>query len=396
MNKNALYYQTPYVKEFDATVLGCVKSGESFAVTLDQAGFYPEGGGQPADHGWIGDATVLDVQEQNNGPELVYTDRPLESGKIYHCRIDWTRRFRNTQNHSGEHIVSGIVHRRFGYHNVGFHMDTKVAGMDGVMTIDFDGPMTWEQLMEIEQEANQVIYEDRPVRILWPSAEELSRMDYRSKKTLTGDVRLVEIEDADCCACCGTHVMRTGEIGLIKILSVMSHRGGVRLEMVAGQDAFHDYERKHALITELSRMLSVNAGDSADALKKYMEADYRKDQRIGELNRKLFQIKADGLREYPERVLCDFEEGMNPVELRKCCDYLMRHTPAEVVGVFGEHEDHSFLYVIGSETVDVRPGGKAFNQALQGRGGGQKEMIQGSVQAEQAKIERTLKEIFAV
>lgn len=412
MEKNALYYQIPYVKEFDATVTSCNAAEGRYVVELDTHGFYPEGGGQAADSGTIGDATVLDVQEQavkdaatgeklmdERGNHIVrilhYVDQPLEIGHTYHCHIDWKRRMRNSRNHSGEHIVSGLVHEKYGYNNVGFHMSD-------VMTIDFDGMLTWEQLMEIETSANQVVLADRPVKSIWPSETELNDMDYRSKKALSGDVRLVDLGGADLCACCGTHVMTTGEIGVIKILSVLGHKGGVRVELFCGFDALKDYQKKHEQLLNMSRLLSVAPLELEEALKQLMEQSRQKDYRISEINRRYFELKAESMKDYTG-VLIDVEDGMNNVELRKCCDHLMKHTKASVIGVFGLKDDNQskdsvsadWNYVIGSGTLDVRSRAKDFNALVNGRGGGQKEMIQGSCVCSYEVLDKAMKAIMA-
>ncbi|SFG31755.1 alanyl-tRNA editing protein [Oribacterium sp. WCC10] len=412
MEKEALYYQTPYVKEFDAEVLSCEASGDKYLVELSVHGFYPEGGGQEADKGTIGDAVLTDVQEKavkdpESGEKLcdekgnaivriLHTvDRALETGKTYHCVIDWERRMRNSRNHSGEHIVSGLVHRHYGYNNVGFHMSD-------VMTIDFDGALTWEQLMEIEKEANAVVLENRPVRELWPDEAELQDIDYRSKKALSGDVRLVDLGGADLCACCGTHVMTTGEIGAIKILSVLGHKGGVRVELFCGTDALSDYAGKHEQLLELSHMLSVAPSEVKDAVKQTMDQSFQKDRRIAEINQKYYALKAEMMKDFTG-VLVDVEEGMNNVELRKCCDYFMKNTKASVIGVFGQKDSvkvkgdtaSEWNYVIGSETVDVRNMAKTFNAEVNGRGGGQKEMIQGSASCTEEELRRAMNEVFS-
>lgn len=411
MDKNALYYQVPYVKEFDAAVTSCEPKDNRYIVELDTHGFYPEGGGQAADLGTIGEASVIDVQEQalkdgateeklvdERGNHLVrvlhFVDRPLEVGRTYHCRIDWERRMRNSRNHSGEHIVSGLVHEKYGYNNVGFHMSD-------VMTIDFDGMLTWEQLMEIETLANQVVLSNRPVKALWPTEEELNTIDYRSKKALSGDVRLVDLGGADLCACCGTHVMTTGEIGIIKILSVLGHKGGVRVELFCGFDALRDYQKKHDQLLNLSRLLSIAPLEIEEALKQLMEQSRQKDYRISEINQRYFELKAESLKNHTG-VLVDVEDDMNNVELRKCCDHLMKNTCATVVGVFGlkdvkqskDSGDAAWNYVIGSGTVDVRSRAKDFNALVNGRGGGQKEMIQGSCVCSYDTLEKAMKEVM--
>ena len=210
MDKSRLYYQTPYVKSFMCTIEQCEESGKgTWLAVLNQTGFYPEGGGQPFDTGTLNGVAVLSVHERGD----VITHElaaPLEPGTLAEGIIDWQKRYDNMQQHTGEHILSGLVHRRFGYDNVGFHMGSEEV------TVDFNGPITPEQLDQLENEANQAVYDNVPVKVLYPDKEELDSLDYRSKKELTGLVRIVEIPDADMCACCGTHVENTGEVGTLR------------------------------------------------------------------------------------------------------------------------------------------------------------------------------------
>lgn len=397
MDKFALYYQVPYVKEFEAEVTSCVSSGREkgkYLVELSKHGFYPEGGGQPADHGTIGDAVVLDVKDAKaqDGSETILhvVNQELPVGAVLPCKIDWERRMRYTRDHSGEHIVSGLVHKYFGYNNVGFHMSD-------VMTIDFDGILTVEELRKIEDEANAIVLENRAVKVLWPSEEEREHIDYRSKKPLSGDVRLVDLGGADLCACCGTHVMTTGEIGPIKLLSVLGHKGGVRIELFCGLDALKDYQRKHTELMELSRTLSVAPEEVPKALSEVLAESHQKDYRISQLNERYFAMKAAEIPENQELIV-DVEEDLNSVELRKCCDYFMKHTSAKIVAVLGQksggEKGKDFSYVIGSLTFDVRAGAKAFNALVSGRGGGQKEMIQGNLSATPEAVYQALQGVF--
>ena len=211
-----LYYDSAYIKEFDANVISCEKGKKGFEVILDQTAFYPEGGGQPTDTGVLGGIAVLEVHEKN-GEVIHYLEQPLTVGERVHGEIDWEKRFIHMQEHSGEHLVSGLIHAKYGYDNVGFHM-----GSDEV-TIDFNGLIEWDDLMEIEKKANFMIWDNLEIYADFPAKEELDVLDYRSKKELTGDVRIVKIPGGDICACCGTHVMRTGEIGLVKFLSMIHY-----------------------------------------------------------------------------------------------------------------------------------------------------------------------------
>ena len=216
MSTTRLFDQDAYLGEFEATVERSVCEGGMYRVLLDQTAFFPEGGGQPADEGTLDGIFVTDVQEIDG--EIWHTvEAPLEPGKTVVGKLDFEKRFSNMQNHCGEHIVSG-------FNNVGFHM-----GSD-VITVDFDGVLTEEQLYDVEQEANEAVLRNVPVTISYPSKEELETMDYRSKKEIEGQVRIVTIEGYDSCACCGTHVAKTGEIRLIKILSAQKYKEQLRTQ----------------------------------------------------------------------------------------------------------------------------------------------------------------------
>ncbi len=227
METTKLYYEDAYLREFDAAVLSCQEEQGRYLVVLDRTAFYPEGGGQPADHGVLGGVAVTDVQERN-GVVCHTCAGPLAVGSTVHGAIDWQRRFDHMQQHSGEHIVSGMLCAAFHCDNVGFHMGTDVV------TIDYNADIRWEQVLEVEQEANRYIWEDHPCRVTFPSPAEREALPYRSKKTLTGAVRLTEFPGADLCACCGTHVSGSGQVGLVKFLSCQKFREGVRLELVCG------------------------------------------------------------------------------------------------------------------------------------------------------------------
>lgn len=433
MKKNAYYYEIKNDESFTARVLSCEevkgvpeglslseKAGKSplYAVTLDKEGFYPEGGGQSADKGRIGEAELLTVREyltvveacrpeelkaqfgeeqsEERLPILHYLSEPLTVGQEYICRLDWDFRKRNSQNHSGEHIISGLINQRFSYQNVGFHMNME-EGEDAGMTIDFDGELSWEDLMEIERKANRIVRENREIRAYYPEESELPALHYRSKKELSGDVRLVEIPGADLCACCGTHVERTGEIGVIKLLSLVRHRGGSRVWMLCGDLAVADYERKQEAAVQAAQLLSVPISGLASAVEKQKAELKEKDFRIGLLNEKLFSAKAELYREKyrGEKLLIDFIEGFNPVELRKYCDYLRKHTEAECIAVFlPKEESGEFFYVFGSESRDIREAGKRFNMISHGRGGGQSSMLQGTVRGEEESIREFVREAF--
>ena len=256
-----LYEEDSHLREFSARVLDCRKEGDGWAVILDRTAFFPEGGGQEGDRGELENVRVLDTRIRD-GEILHLTDGPLEPGSTAVGRLDWDLRFRRMQDHSGEHIVSGLVYQKYGYNNVGFHLG------DGEVTLDFSGELTGPQLEEIELLANRAVTANLPVQTWYPDEEELAATEYRSKLDLTENVRLVRIPGIDTCACCAPHVKRTGEIGLIKILDFMRHRGGVRVHILCGMDALADYGARYRVTREISALLSAKQLETPGAVRR--------------------------------------------------------------------------------------------------------------------------------
>lgn len=287
MNTVKLYEADAYLGEFTATVKKCISEAGIYKVELDQTAFYPEGGGQPADQGTLGDARVLDVQEVD-GTIWHTVTQLLEPGTEVVGKLDFERRFSNMQNHSGEHIVSGIIAREYGYHNVGFHMGSEAV------TVDFDGVLTKEQLFEIEQQANDAVLRNVPITASLPDREELAQMEYRSKKEIEGQVRLITVEGYDCCACCGTHVSSTGEIRLIKLLGVQNYKGGVRISMLCGEKAFRDYLIKHTNLVGIGQLLSVKPEEAGDAVVRLKEKNIELKKELKQLKKQLYILEQEG------------------------------------------------------------------------------------------------------
>ena len=400
-----MYYEDVRMTDFTAVVTECVQEKGQWKLVLDQTAFYPEGGGQPADQGTLetgpkaempggipaGEGEtglpgrvpesgqvrrVTDVHEKN-GKIFHYVDGPLPEGTAVRGRIDWDRRFDLMQQHSGEHIVSGLIHAKYGYDNVGFHM-----GSD-VVTIDFNGLLNEEQLSGIEEEANRILWRNEAVEILYPSGEELEMLAYRSKKELTGQVRIVRFPGADTCACCGTHVVRTGEIGIVRILSVVKFREGVRVEMMAGGRV---RTRMRVLEEENHRIsvrLSAKPEETSTAVERLWQENFALKGRLMRLEEEKCLQAA---KEYAGKgdVLL-FEEGLSPDAVRKLVDAVM-----EVCGgrcaLFSESGDGTYKYAIGQKGADLRSFTKELNQALQGRGGGKPFFVQGSVKASEEEI----------
>lgn len=385
MDFHQLYYQDPYRSSFEAEVLSCTKAEHGYALILDQTCFYPEGGGQSADRGTIDGIRVTDVQIEDGS--VVHTvEKPFRPGSSVTGAIDFDFRFQMMQWHTAEHIVSGLAHNHFGCDNVGFHMSD-------VTTLDLNRPLTEEQLDLIEREANEVVFSNRPVEYLFPKKEELDSLDYRSKKELTGAVRIVRIPGADDCACCGLHVRSTGEIGLIKILSFMHYKGGVRIEMTSGRDAYRRIAEIYREDCAAARLLSVKPHETADAVSRVLGESAEKDRRIADLNRRYFRMRAESFAPGTDLALC-VEEGLNGIEVRKFCDLLVKSGAGTVCAVLCADESGQLRYCIGSGSVDLRARLKELNEALGGRGGGSPQMIQGTFRADAAKASSVLTGFF--
>ena len=375
-----LYYESSYIKNFTASVTGCrEKKDGRWEITLDQTAFFPEGGGQPWDTGTLGGANVLEVHERD-GEVLHYTDRPLEAGSQVEGCLDWERRFDHMQGHSGEHILTGCIHRRFGYDNVGFHMGSEE------ITIDFNGLLTGEELDEMEREANEAIYRNLPVQILTPSPEELENMEYRSKKELSGQVRITVIPGVDVCACCGTHVEHTGEVGLIKVLGMIHYKGGVRISLLCGRKALLHTAKRQKQIASLSVLLAAKQDEVPAAVERLKAEKEKLEMELSRMRQAQTEAKAAAL---PERNggLAVFEE-MDPVQLRRYCTLLYEGGKGDIVLACARRGD-GCLYVLGSSKRDMRSFSKKLNGLLRGKGGGSSLMAQGTFQAEEEEIRQT-------
>ena len=381
---NKLYYDSAYIKEFEAQVLSCQKGKKGWEITLSATAFYPEGGGQPADTGILGDVRVTDVHEKD-GQVVHYTDGPLPVGETVRGVIDWDRRFQHMQEHSGEHLVSGLIHQRFDYDNVGFHM-----GTDEV-TIDFNGVLEWEDLMAIEEKANGMIWENLEISAVYPEKDELDAMEYRSKKELTGAVRIVSIPGGDVCACCGTHVERTGEIGLVKFLSMIHYKGGVRISLLCGKRAVEDYERKRDQVQKISVLLSARPGEIARAVEKLKEDEAKLQEKLVAAYDKLIASEVRDIKEGDGDIFI-LEPDFEAIQLRHLVNRLLEEKKGRTVLALGGAAEGSFLYVLGSRDGDMRQLSRELNGLLNGRGGGSAQMAQGTFFATKDQLQAILKE----
>jgi len=380
-----LYYSDSHMKSFTAKVLSCTEEKGRFAVVLDRTAFFPEGGGQSADTGKIGAATVLDAHEKN-GDVIHYVNLPLEIGAEAYCEIDWEQRFRRMQNHSGEHIVSGLVHAKYGFNNVGFHMGS------GAVTIDFDGDLSREQLREIEVEANKAVARNLKIKTSFPHSEILSTLEYRSKLELTENVRIVEIEGVDVCACCAPHVYSTAEVGIIKILeSERRRRGGegVRITMLCGLDAFDYLSVIQDNNAKISALLSAPREETAKAAERMLGENEKLRAKTNELSMSLAKTRAEAIGE-TEGNICVFDSVLDEPALREIVNIAMEKCGG-IAGVFSGDDENGYRYIIGSKRINLRYEAKAINAAIFGRGGGRPEMIQGSCTGKFEEIEQFFK-----
>lgn len=376
-----LFYNDVRKAEFEATVISCVKNKDRYEVVLDGTYFYPEGGGQPADHGKIDDANVFDVYDKDN--EVVhYCDKEVECGKKVKAWVDMERRHRLMQQHSGEHIVSGLIHKHFGYDNVGFHM-----GSDCI-TIDFNGPLTSDDLKLVEKEANEAIYRNFDTNIFYPSPEELEKLEYRSKKALEGDVRIVNFKDCDTCACCGLHVVKSGEIGIIKITGSQNYKGGTRVTMLAGKQAREDYAVKDSIVHGISNLLSAKPYETKEAVERLMKERNEIKEQLVAAKKQIFELKRDSVKD-DETCAVFFEENMEPLELRLFTEMLLEKVPS--AAVFSGNDEEGYKYAVGSTKTDMSAFIKEANKALGGRGGGRGNIMQGAFTASRDETERYIR-----
>lgn len=373
-----LYDTDSFLWTFSARVLSCVPAGARWRVILDQTAFFPEGGGQPADPGTLGGASVLDVQEEADGIAH-YLSAPLPEGETVQGALDGAVRMRRMQNHTGEHILCGLAHRAYGYENVGFHLGEEAV------TMDLSGELTAEQLHALELEANRVVWQDVPVTAQYPDPALLPSLTYRSKLELTENVRLVTIEGYDVCACCAPHVQHTGQVGIIKIIDAMRHRGGMRLTILCGIDAYNDYVNRFEQVKSVSNLLSAPKDEIVPAVERQLSEKEQLHREVSDRDRKLIALRTEALPRTAGN-LCVVDRFDDLDALRDLVNAGMERAGG-VCAAFSGSDEAGYRYIIGSCTVDLRACAKEINTALRGKGGGKPTMIQGSCEASRAEIE---------
>lgn len=406
-----IFYEDSHRTSFTAKVLDCQKEAGHYAVVLDRTVFFPEGGGQYADTGYlqhaaekdgkpepVGEAVrITDVQE-SDGVIRHMADQELQVGQLVTGKIDWTERFMKMQQHTGEHIVSGIVHERFGYNNVGFHLGSEDC------TMDFDGEITREELREIEWKANEAAARNLDVIVTYPSKEELAVLDYRSKIEIEGQVRIVTIPGYDVCACCAPHVEKTGEIGMIRLTNVQRYKGGARVTMLCGVRALADYDKKLDSVKAVSALLCAKEDEIASAVERLKEEYSALKLQLHEQEKQLLACKAAAVLE-EEKTVCLIEEGLEGDAPRilmnlvldaghDICAVFCKNTKSSVKEKEPESgsEAQEYRYVIGSRRFNMRDLSKELNARFSGRGGGKPEMVQGSLTGSKEELRGWIQE----
>ena len=378
-----LFESNGLLARFEATVIDCVETCEGFDIELDRTAFFPEGGGQDSDTGVLGGVRVTHVRTED-GRILHRCDGALEVGTLVSGEIDFGLRRKRMQNHGGEHIISGLIYKTYGIGNVGFHMS------DGEITIDTAAPVTEEMLGTVESLANKAVWEDRPIRCYYPTAEELSTLPYRSKTELSGDVRIVDIEGCDRCACCAPHFPSTAPIGIIHIKGFIKYKKGSRLTVVCGEDALNNYRAVSREAKEIAKLYSTVPEEIHSAVLHREEAFADKLREISELKEKLLSVKLTSLS-YTDGNICVFENGCDSNLLRK----LVNDGIALTGGVFAAFSDNGrggYNYVVGTNGGDLSPLAAKMREALGGRGGGKGPMISGFVESDEDSIREFFKE----
>lgn len=364
-----LFEKDAYCRNFTADVVSCEEKDGFFFVVLDKTAFFPEGGGQAPDKGIINGINVLDVQEKDG---IVYhkTEKGLNINETVNCEIDWEVRFSRMQSHAGEHIVSGVVHSLFGYDNVGFHMSEKT------MTVDFSGPLTAEDIAKVELESNKAIYKNVPITASYPSKEELAETDYRSKIEPRDGIRLISIEGIDCCACCAPHPAFTGEIGVIKIIDFCLHKGGTRIEMVAGINAFLDYSALHSSVKSVMNLLSAKRDAISVSVEKLQETANNLKYENSKISKKLALASLNPVN--VNGCAYSINENMSYDDLRECANNLIDNGTRKCI-LLSKADSDNYIYVVSSSENDVKTIVAGINSSFNGKGGGKDNYAQGKL-----------------
>ena len=392
-----IYEKQSYIKEYRSVVSDCIIENDKVYIKLQESIFFPEEGGQYSDTGTIlyDDKTVQVLKGEIIGSptegetdiRYLVTER-IEPGTEVLCKLDWDIRFDRMQNHSGEHILSGLVHNRFGYNNVGFHLSD-----DEPVTLAFDGVLTEDQIKEIEKEANRIIYMNLVISDSYPSKEELVNITYRSKIDIKAQVRLITIGDkencVDVCACCAPHVSHTGAIGIIKIISFMKFKGGTQLSILCGRRALEYIEHNLNNLDSVARGFSTHADNVPRLVDNLKDENMQLTAKVAELTERIIieDIKAG---KYDKCVFTDME--LSAANMKNIYNELISLRDG-YVGLFAGSDEGGYRYYGGGRDVDAKNLADMMREKLGAKGGGSSQMIQGRVEAKKEEIEAFWKEI---
>ncbi len=382
-----LYDGDAYIKEFESVVISCSENEKGqFEAVLEATAFFPEEGGQSCDKGTLNGCEVIKAVI-DDGVIYHILSAPINVGSTVCGKIDFAHRYRNMQHHSGEHIVSGLVHKNFGYTNVGFHLGRSD------MTMDYDGEFDSEKIEYIEKAANRVIYENIEIIASYPEKDALKNIQYRSKIDIEENVRLVTIGEYDICACCAPHVKQTGEIGIIKIVDYYRYKGGTRIHALCGYDAVCDYISKHKDLKTIAARLSAKIDKVPDAISRILEENASLSMRISELTEKNAKLIASSI-DKTDKIAMIFEEDMSQNEMRAVANLVAEKSG--VSAVFSGDDESGYSFIIASEKLKAKKVLDELKIFFAVKGGGSDKMVQGNINAQRTEIEKILKHTSAI
>ena len=422
-----LYEKCSYLTKNVTKVTSCTEINDEYYITLEESIFFPEEGGQKADTGklteeggreielldgqllkglskeaanLLADTSKELVAEGQLPSEMIFykVSAKVLKGTEVECSIDMAKRFDRMQNHSGEHVLTGVIHNKYGFDNVGFHLSD-----DGPVTLDINGVLTYEQVMEMEKEANRVVYANMPIVDTYPSKDELINMTYRSKIDIEGQVRLITIgneqEIIDICACCAPHVKQTGEIGIIKVISVINWKGGIRISMLAGRRALEYCNGEHEIIKKLTGLLTTSAENIVGITEAHIaEIGLLKSKLATSLEANVISKIDNDIMSVPQKAAVissgdclpfghvEFVDGDFPVaSMKNIYNYLLTKYKGYVAVLAGDDEN-GYRYFGGIADGDSRELATALRETFNAKGGGKQDMVQGQIVASKEEI----------
>ncbi len=380
-----LYDADSYLTEFECKVVSLYSDGDYIYIETDRTAFFPEGGGQTSDIGYLGDVYVENVQE-TDGKIIHFVKNSVENAEnlknkeVLCGKVDFKKRFSDMQQHSGEHIVSGVVHSLYGYNNVGFHLGSEIV------TLDFDGELNEDDICKVENLVNKAVWDNLEIKVLFPTDDELKAMTYRSKIEIEGQVRIVEFPGIDVCACCAPHVKRTGEIGIVRVVNFERYKGGTRVSILCGERALYDLRHKLRQNRLVSNLTSSKQDETAAAVERLKKDNESLNYTIVGLTRELLALKSETIKA-DSRIIV-FDSKLQGKLLQDFAISLMDKASEFAACFCGENG--SYRYCIVSKNVNLQGLCKALNGAFSGRGGGKPEIVQGSLSGSEEAIREFL------